>query len=90
MKWSIATTMNSDDYKFTAFEAGNLAQIRAALDHHNRVCGTPAQAVALNPIDHQLLGYESLWGVPVVADQAIKVKRFKIECPDEGADFELG
>ena len=62
------------------FEIINLAAMRAALDHHNQRCPIPATAILLNPLDHGLLGWDDLWGVPVVADERVPVKQIRIEC----------
>lgn len=64
----------------TRFEAANLAAIRGALDKHNTDCPVPARAILLNPIDHGLLGWFELWGLPVVADDRVPTKRVRIDC----------
>lgn len=61
--------------------AENLTRIRAALDHHNNSCPVAAMAILLNPIDHDLLGLETVWGLPVRADEEVEVKRVRIKCP---------
>jgi len=58
----------------------NLVAIRSALDHHNGDCLIAARAILLNPIDHALLGWDALWGLPVLADEAVRVKRVRIVC----------
>lgn len=62
------------------FEVANLVRIRAALDAHNSTCVLPARAILLNPIDHGLLGWPDLWGLPVLADADVPVKRVRIDC----------
>lgn len=62
------------------FEIRNLKRIRAALDHHNGGCSLPARAILLNPIDHALLGWDGLWGLPVLADERVRVKYVRIDC----------
>lgn len=64
----------------TDFEARNLAAIRRALEQHNRDCPVPASAILLNPVDHGLLQWDSLWGLPVLASERVPVKRIQIEC----------
>ncbi|HEY4281345.1 MAG TPA: hypothetical protein VGM91_24245 [Conexibacter sp.] len=66
----------------TTFTIKNLVRMREALDYHNRVCGTPANAITLNPLDHALLGWNLLWGVAVIADDSVGVKRFRIDCDE--------
>jgi len=54
--------------------------MRAALDHHNAICGIPARAFLLSPVDHELLPWEVLWGIPLSADDRIRAKRFRLDC----------
>lgn len=67
------------------FEIVNLVAMRAGLDQHNSRCPEQAEAIVLNPIDHGLLGYEVLWGIPVVFDPSVPTKVFRISC-DGSAD----
>lgn len=67
------------------FEAKNLAAIKAALDQHNADCPVPANAILLNPVDHELLGWDELWGLPVLADDRVPTKRVRIDC--DGSAF---
>jgi hypothetical protein len=60
--------------------------MRMALDSHNARCSEPAHAILLNPIDHGLLGWDELWGLPVVASEDVKIKRIRIECDGEASD----
>lgn len=46
------------------FQVLNLMAMRRALDRHNAGCPEPARAFLLNPMDHGLLGWETLWGFP--------------------------
>lgn len=64
----------------TVFEARNLVAIRVALDRHNTMCPMEAEAILLHPYDHGLMGYDRLWGIPVVADGSVPVKRCRIKC----------
>jgi hypothetical protein len=64
----------------TGFEVRNLMKIRIGLDRHNQNCPKPARAILLNPVDHQLLGFSCLWGIPVLADACVDVKRVQIDC----------
>lgn len=69
------------------FESKNLAAIRAALDHHNSECPVPGNAILLNPVDHALIGWDELWGLPVLADERVPTKRVRIQC--DGSAFGL-
>jgi hypothetical protein len=62
------------------FESKNLAAIRQALDAHNASCPVPAKAILLNPVDHELMGWDELWGLPVLADDRVPTKRVRIDC----------
>ena len=62
------------------FETKNLAAIRQALDAHNNSCPVPAKAILLNPVDHELMGWDELWGLPVLADDRVPTKRVRIDC----------
>ncbi len=67
------------------FAAKNLAAIKAALDQHNASCPVPANAILLNPVDHALIDFEELWGLPVLADDRVPTKRVRIQC--DGSAF---
>ncbi len=69
----------------SGFESKNLAAIRAALDHHNESCPVPANAILLNPVDKELIGWDELWGLPVLPDDRVPTKRVRIQC--DGSAF---
>lgn len=69
----------------SGFESKNLGAIRAALDQHNATCPVPATAILLNPVDHGLIGWDELWGLPVIADDRVPTKRVRIQC--DGSAF---
>ncbi|MCU0314041.1 MAG: hypothetical protein MUC84_08285 [Solirubrobacteraceae bacterium] len=69
----------------SGFESKNLAAIRAALDQHNATCPVAANAILLNPVDHALIGWDELWGLPVLADERVPTKRVRIQC--DGSAF---
>jgi hypothetical protein len=75
----------------TRFEIVNLFAIRAGVDRHNRNCPIPASQILLNPVDHALMEYRRLWGLPVSPDPSVKTKRFRITCDRyaPGEDAEL-
>ncbi|MFN8174626.1 MAG: hypothetical protein U0T02_06115 [Solirubrobacteraceae bacterium] len=68
-----------------SLEAEMLAFIRGGLDHHNATCPMPAQAILLNPGNHELFGWDELWGIPVIPDDRVPPKRFRIQC--DGSAF---
>ena len=43
------------------------------------------RAILLNPGNYELFGWEELWGVPVLPDDRIAPKRFRIDC--DGSAF---
>ena len=67
------------------FESKNLGAIRAALDQHNDSCPVAANAILLNPVDHELIGWDELWGLPVLADDRVPTRRVRIQC--DGSAF---
>ena len=48
-------------------------------------CPVPANAILLNPVDHGLIGWDELWGLPVLADDRVPTKRVRIQC--DGSAF---
>jgi hypothetical protein len=68
-----------------SLEAEMLAFIRAGLDHHNETCPMTPKAILLNPGNHELFGWDELWGIPVLADDRVAPKRFRIDC--DGSAF---
>lgn len=57
-----------------------MRRLRAGLEHHNRTCPVPARAFLLHPVDHGLLGFDELWGVPVLPDDRVAVKHVHLDC----------
>lgn len=70
------------------FEIVNLIAIRIGVDRHNLRCPIPAEAIVMNPIDCQLLDHPRLWGIPVVADSSVPVKRVRIKCKGSAETIE--
>jgi hypothetical protein len=70
------------------FHVRNLVALRLALDAHNATCPQPANAILLKPIDHGLLGWDTLWGVPVIPDEGVLVKQIRIDCDHDTRLFE--
>lgn len=64
----------------TRFLVVNVVSMRAALDDHNATCPVPARAFLLHPVDHGLLPWDALWGVPLRANDRVPVKRFRLDC----------
>ena len=64
----------------SSFEARNLAAISAAVQHHNDTCPVPANSILLNPVDHELLGWDELHGLPILPDDQVPTKRVRIDC----------
>jgi hypothetical protein len=68
-----------------SLEAEMLAAIRQGLDQHNATCPMPAKAILLNPGNFELFGWDELWGVPVLSDDRVAPRRFRIDC--DGSAF---
>jgi hypothetical protein len=68
-----------------SLEAEMLEFIRRGLDHHAQTCPLAPKAILLNPGNHELFGWDELWGIPVLADDRVAPKRFRIDC--DGSAF---
>ncbi len=68
-----------------SLEAEMLAFIRTGLDHHAGTCPLAPKAILLNPGNYELFGWEELWGIPVLPDDRVAPKRFRIDC--DGSAF---
>ncbi len=68
-----------------SLEAEMLSFIRRGLDHHAQSCPLTPKAILLNPGNHELFGWDELWGIPVLADDRVAPKRFRIDC--DGSAF---
>jgi hypothetical protein len=62
--------------------------MRNGLDRHNATCDQPVEALLLNPIDHGLLGWDELWGLPVLADDSVRVKSFRVKCARHTEEYQ--
>jgi hypothetical protein len=62
------------------FLSKNIRKIQAGVQHHNRTCGVPARAILMHPTEHAKLGVEELWGLPICANERVRLGRFRIEC----------
>ena len=70
-------------------EAKNLEAISKAIDQHNSGCPFPASEVRMNNFELERLGWETIRGLPIVADPNIGTGRFRIVCSREGDESEL-
>ncbi len=61
-------------------EAKNLEAISKAIDQHNANCPFPAAEVRMNPFEVERLGWETIRGLPLIADPEIGTGRFRIVC----------
>lgn len=66
--------------------AKNLEVISKAIDHHNANCPYPAAEVRMSPFEAERLGWDSIRGLPIVADPAIGTGRFHIVCSRDSDD----
>jgi hypothetical protein len=66
-------------------EAEMLAHVRRELDHHASSCPLAPRAILLNPGNYELFGWDELWGIPVLPDDRVAPKRFRIDC--DGSAF---
>lgn len=70
------------------FLSKNIRKIQAGVQHHNRTCGVPARAILMHPTEHAKLGVEKLWGLPICADERVRLGRFRIDCEGSAWRFE--
>lgn len=78
-----------DDPGLAEARRANLAQMRRALDEHNsNTCPIPAKAFAMNPADHGRFGLDSVWGLPVLADERQRPRFFRLLCDGSAAFVE--
>jgi hypothetical protein len=68
-----------------SLEAEMLEFIRRGLDHHAASCPMTPRAILLNPGNFDLFGWDELWGIPVLPDDRVAPKRFRIDC--DGSAF---
>ena len=68
-----------------SLEAEMLEHIRRALDDHAKTCPMQPRAILLHPGNHEMLGWDELWGIPVLADDRVAPKRLRIDC--DGSAF---
>ena len=68
-----------------SLEAEMLQFITEGLRHHDQTCPMPAQAILLNPGNYELFGWDDVKGIPVIADERVAPKRFRIQC--DGSAF---
>jgi hypothetical protein len=68
-----------------SLEAEMLAHVKRGLDHHASTCPLAPRAILLNPGNHELFGWDELWGIPVLPDDRVAPKRFRIDC--DGSAF---
>jgi hypothetical protein len=71
----------------TDFLREHIHKIRAGVDDHNHKCRVPARAILLNPADHAKLEVDSLWGLPVLADERQRARFFRVDC--EGSAWRI-
>jgi hypothetical protein len=71
-----------------SLEAEMLEYIRKGLDHHAQSCPLAPRAILLNPGNFELFGWDELWGVPVLPDDRVAPKRFRIDCGGSAFDIE--
>jgi hypothetical protein len=62
------------------FLSKNIREIQAGVQHHNRTCVVPARAILMHPTELVKLGIEKLWGLPICADERVRLGRFRIDC----------
>lgn len=68
----------------TDSEVKNLEAISKAIDQHNKNCQLgPAVEVRMNPFEVDRLDWDTIRGIPIVADQNISTGRFHLVCAND-------
>lgn len=57
-----------------------LENIRAAYEAHAAECEQTPKAILLNPGNHCLVGWDEVLGLPVLPDERLEPKRFRLLC----------
>ena len=63
-----------------SLEIEMIERIRAAWDAHAAECTQSPKAVLLHPGNHSLIGWDEVFGVPVLPDARVEPKRFLLVC----------
>jgi hypothetical protein len=69
-------------------EAKNLEAISKAIDQHNSACEWPAVAIEMNPFEIERLGWDSIRGLPLLANPSMGSGSFRIVCAREQGEPE--
>jgi hypothetical protein len=64
----------------TALEGELLEAVRAAFEKHDRDCDQRAYLVLLNPANYELLGWDEVFGLPVLPDDRVEPMRARVVC----------
>jgi hypothetical protein len=57
-----------------------IENIRAACDGHAAECERPPKAILFHPGNHTLVGWDEIFGLPVLPDERVEPKRFRLVC----------
>ena len=57
-----------------------LEHIKAGWEAHTSACDQTPKAVLFNPGNHELNGWDEVLGLPVLPDESVAPKRFKLVC----------
>lgn len=67
-----------------------LLNIAAAIDEHAAACDRRPKVILLHPGNHGLIGWDEVFGLPVLPDPRVEAKRFKLVCGEVGTGGVLG
>jgi hypothetical protein len=57
-----------------------LMNVRAALEAHAKECNREPKVILLNPANHELLGWDEAFGLPVLPDERAEPMRARLVC----------
>lgn len=63
-----------------ALETQMLMNVRAALESHAKECPEKPKVILLNPGNHAILGWDEVYGLPVLPDERAEPMRARLVC----------
>ncbi len=57
-----------------------IENIRVAFDAHAAECDRDPKAILMHPGNYELVGWDEVFGLPVLPDERVKPKRFLLVC----------
>lgn len=68
-------------------ETQMLMNVRAALESHAKECSQKPKVILLNPGNHAILGWDEVFGLPVLPDKRAEPMRARLVCGTGSAGY---